>query len=69
MRVYEKDGKLEGLRLIDEDGKYVFDETWYTFGETEPWSEVKTIPAGHQLIGYKCENVGYEINGIVFQVW
>ena len=27
-RVYARDGKIEGLRLIDEDGEYQLDETF-----------------------------------------
>ena len=68
-RVYERDGKMEGLRLIDEDGAYQLDETWYTFAEPEPWGEVLPVPADAQIIGFKCETGGYEINRLAFQLW
>ena len=40
MRVYKKDGGLEGLRFIDEKGYTIIEKTWYTFNEPEKWSEV-----------------------------
>ena len=40
MRVYKKDGGLEGLRFIDEKGYTITEKTWYTFNEPEKWSQV-----------------------------
>ena len=65
----EKDGKIEGLRLIDDEGVYVFDETWYEFGEPEPWGEVVQLPEDSKIIGYRCEREGYEINRLALVVW
>ena len=55
--------------MIDEDGGLQLDETWYTFAEPEPWGEVQTLPADAQIIGFKCETGGYEINRLAFQLW
>ena len=60
---------MEGLRLIDENGDFVFDQTWYTFGRTEPWGEVVELPKDTKIIGYKCETGGYEINRLAFLLW
>ena len=69
VRMFEKDGKIEGMRLIDDEGQYVFDETWYGFGEPEPWGEVVALPEETKIIGYRCETEGYEINKLALQVW
>ena len=50
--MYEKDGKIEGLRFLDDSGNAVFEETWYTFGFPEPWSEVVPVPDGTKIVGY-----------------
>ena len=68
-RVQEKEGKIEGLRLIDEDGNFVFDETWYSFGEPEPWGDVASLPEDARIIGYSCETEGYEINRLTLKLW
>ena len=68
MRVYKKGGTLEGLRLIDEDGNYVFDQTWYSFDTPEEWRDILELPQGTQIIGYKCETEGFDINKLAFQL-
>ena len=68
MRVYRKDGGLEGLRLVDETGNYVLDETWYTFDTPEEWSEVVELNQGTSIVGLKCETDGYDINKVAFQL-
>ena len=67
--MYKDDGKIEGMRLIADDGSYVFDQTWYNFGDPEPWGEVLPVPDDTKIIGYRCETEGYEINRLAFQVW
>ena len=69
MRVQADVGKIEGMRLIADDGSYVFEETWYGFGEAEPWGEVVALPDDAKIIGYRCETEGYEINRLALQVW
>ena len=68
MRVYE-DGSLEGLRLIDETGAYQMDETWYTFEQKSEWSEVLAVPEGQDIIGFRCESFGTEIEKLAFMLW
>ena len=68
MRVYKKGGGLEGLRLTDDAGRLVFDQTWYTFDEPEEWSPIQKMPKGTHIIGFKCETDGYDINKLAFQL-
>ncbi len=46
---YEDDKYLDGLRLIDRDGNYLFDQVWCS-GESGEWV-TKKIPPGHEIIG------------------
>ena len=68
-RVYTKEGYIEGLRLIDEDGNYQFDETWYTFGTPSEWGDVLPIPETGHIIGYKCEIEDTAIDRLSFLLW
>ena len=57
------------MRFLDASGEAVFEQTWYTFGFPEPWGEVVSVPEGTQIVGYKCETEGYEINRLSFQLY
>ena len=64
-------GDLQGLRLIDESGDFVFNETWYETGlfSKGSWGEVVYLPQDTSIIGYKCETNGNEIESIAFLLW
>ena len=64
-------GDLHGLRLIDENGDFVFNETWYESGlfSKGAWGEVVDLPQDTSIIGYRCETNGNEIERLAFLLW
>ena len=67
MKVFLNDSFL-GLRLIDESGQYIVDETWSKWSHSE-WVEFE-VPAGMEVIGLKTRHSNYEmIQRIGFVLW
>ena len=42
-----------GLRLIDDDGNLIVDETWDSFWNEGRW-ETRMIPTGQEIFGLQC---------------
>ena len=45
--------EIRGLRLIDEGGQYIADETWCESSDIGEW-ETKVMPKGLEIIGVRC---------------
>ena len=57
-----------GLRLIDQKGQYIIDETWSKWSHSE-WVEFE-VPDGMEVIGLKTRHSNYEmIQRIGFILW
>lgn len=67
MKAFLNDSFL-GLRLTDERGQYIIDETWSKWSHSE-WVEF-AVPAGMEVIGLKTRHSNYEmIQRIGFILW
>ena len=58
MKAFLKDSFL-GIRLIDDEGYYIADETWSKWSHSE-WHEF-VIPEGMEVIGLKSRHSNYEM--------
>lgn len=63
----------KGLRLIDSDGNYILDRTWYignsenqNFGE---WTEPQKIPKDMEIIGLQTADLNQHGIAFSFALW
>ena len=67
MKAFLKDSFL-GLRLTDDEGRYIVDETWSKWSHSE-WTEFE-VPKGMEVIGLVTRHSNYEmIQRIGFMLW
>ena len=65
----------QGIRLIDEEGEYIVNESWCTWKnvaiveDNDGW-ETREIPKGEEIVGFKCRRAKnmYALADLSFQL-
>ena len=68
--IVDQDDQPIGLRLVDEKGVYIVNQTWFTKeSQASDWI-TRTIPAGRDIIGLRCSyGANNHITSLSFMMW